>query len=346
MVQANSPEVVNNIGALFIGMVLGCALWGVSCVQTWFYYDNYRNDHAALKYLVFFVWLFDTIHQILVVHVLYMYTIAHFGDFDNLNNILWSLYIEVLFCAFTGFLVQSFFAHRIWQFKKNYFLMVLILVLILGELVTSVAYVAQGFAQGLDTSDKLRHLKGLSMTVNVLAAAGDVVISAAICTMLSSSKTGFTWSNHVINRLMLFSINTGLLTSICACLSLVLILVLPNTLWYFTFYFIIGRFYANSLLATLNARRRIQKSGQPKASAGESHSLTNRAGNRRVTDIMSAHQDRGGPNTEIQVQIETIIDYNNATNTGITKEEVDHDLSDDPERQSSTPSLKSKLSGF
>ncbi|KAK7468478.1 hypothetical protein VKT23_002987 [Stygiomarasmius scandens] len=58
---------------------------------------------------------------------------------------------------------------------------------------------------------------------------------------------------------MLFSINTGMVTSLCACCSLLFILVLDERrLVYICFYFIIGRLYSNSLLATLNARQRIR----------------------------------------------------------------------------------------
>ncbi len=89
----------------------------------------------------------------------------------------------------------------------------------------------------LKTFDELVQIKGVSMSINGLAAAGDVAISIAICTMLESSKSGFGWSNHVINRLvrltsslhrraligiqMIFAINSGLLTSLCAIMSLI-----------------------------------------------------------------------------------------------------------------------------
>ncbi|KAK1235250.1 hypothetical protein PQX77_001531 [Marasmius sp. AFHP31] len=52
------------------------------------------------------------------------------------------------------------------------------------------------------------------------------------------ARTGFSWSDHIINRLILFSMNTGLLTSIVACTSLVTILALPDTLVYAAFYYV------------------------------------------------------------------------------------------------------------
>ncbi|KAK0437932.1 uncharacterized protein EV420DRAFT_155447 [Desarmillaria tabescens] len=311
MAVPTSP-IDSTFGALFIGMVLAAVLWGVSCVQTWYYFDNYRHDSIFLKGVVFLTWLSDTIHQVLITHVLYYYTISHFGDTDALENIVWTLYVEVVFNAITGFLVQSFFAYRIWTFRKNFAVLSVIVLLILGEVGTSVAYVGGG--AHLPTFTGLKKLKPLSMSINVLAAAGDVLISVAICFFLNNAKSGFAWSNNVINRLMLFAINTGLLTSICACASLLFILALPNTLVYFAFYFMIGRFYVNSLLATLNSRKSMRT---PASTEAESHSLQDRARSTfsaRLRGIMST-QDNNKPHTtpRIEVQISTIKadDYGN-----------------------------------
>ncbi|KAG6879188.1 hypothetical protein C0992_004491, partial [Termitomyces sp. T32_za158] len=64
-------------------------------------------------------------------------------------------------------------------------------------------------------------------------------------------------SDTIINRLMLFIVNTGLLTSLFAMATLISLVISPLTLIYATFYFCIGRLYTNSFLATLNARKAI-----------------------------------------------------------------------------------------
>jgi hypothetical protein len=93
----------------------------------------------------------------------------------------------------------------------------------------------------MDTFAELSNLKHLSMVVNVLAAAGDVLIALILCVMLHVSRTGYKKyrsvillcvfptlmcciacrSDTIINRLIAFSVNTGLLTSVCAVMSLV-----------------------------------------------------------------------------------------------------------------------------
>ncbi|KAK7023451.1 hypothetical protein VNI00_016757 [Paramarasmius palmivorus] len=55
-----------------------------------------------------------------------------------------------------------------------------------------------------------------------------------------------------------FGCSTGLLTTVCAILSLITITVLPNTFIYITFYSTLARFYSTSFLATLNARAELR----------------------------------------------------------------------------------------
>ncbi|ESK93753.1 hypothetical protein Moror_1451 [Moniliophthora roreri MCA 2997] len=110
----------------------------------------------------------------------------------------------------------------------------------------------------LVTWEDLTQLRGLSMTVNVLGAVSDVFIATGLFFFLHRSRTGFKKSDTMISKLIMFSVSTGLLTSICAIASLLSILVWGDTLIYVAFYFSLGRLYSNSLLATLNARQSIR----------------------------------------------------------------------------------------
>ncbi|KAL0578167.1 hypothetical protein V5O48_003833 [Marasmius crinis-equi] len=230
----------------------------------------------------------------------YIYAIKNFGDTDFAVSVDWSLYVEILFNAFTAFIVQSFFTWRIWTLRKNIPITAGIFLLVLSALGTSIAFVAQGMSQQLDTFEKFKELQALSMSVNVTAAVTDIAICVAMCTLLNASKTGFSWSNSIINRLMLFSINTGILTAACAVASLIFILAVPNALVYFCLYLTIGRLYTNSLLATLNARNYIRNGSR----SGTSENSRNMQMNDR-TRQHRAQTDGGG----ITVQIETIKDY-------------------------------------
>ncbi|KAJ8080302.1 hypothetical protein PM082_017135 [Marasmius tenuissimus] len=288
-------------GWLYIGMTVAMALWGVGAVQTWWYYDNYPNDPRILKGTVALTFICDTIHQILITYAIYIYVIKHFGDTEFASSVDWSLYVEILFNAFTAFFVQSFFTWRIWTLWKNVPLTAGIVLLVLSALGTSIAFVAQGMSQNLNTFDKFKELQALSMVLT--AAVTDIAICIAMCVLLNASKTGFSWSNHIINRLMLFAINSGILTAACATASLIFILALPNTLVYFCFYLTIGRLYTNSILATLNARAFIRNGGRSTESEGNSRNMPMQDRNPRQ------HRAQNSGGAGITVQIETTRDY-------------------------------------
>lgn len=64
-------------------------------------------------------------------------------------------------------------------------------------------------------------IANVSRSINVLGVASDVAIAVTLIFLLQRSRTGFKRSETIINRLILFTINTGLLTSMCAIMSLI-----------------------------------------------------------------------------------------------------------------------------
>ncbi|KJA16677.1 hypothetical protein HYPSUDRAFT_206864 [Hypholoma sublateritium FD-334 SS-4] len=263
----------NTLGAAFIGVIVAAALYGVSVVQAWYYFGH-QNDKWTTKLLVASVMLFDTVHQCLITHTVYTYTVTNWGNPASLNVIVRSLLVEVIFNGFTALLVQSFLAMRVWKLSnRKKFLTSLVGLLVLGEFGCVVAFTSMSLR--LTTYVELQKLKYLSILVNALAAAGDVLIAATLCITLHFSRTGFSRSNTMINKLVraslprpdrapcaiLFSVNTGVLTSLCAVASLISIVCAGNTFLYISFFFCIGRLYTNSLLATLNARKMIRNAG-------------------------------------------------------------------------------------
>ncbi|KAJ7065239.1 hypothetical protein C8F01DRAFT_736225 [Mycena amicta] len=262
----------NTLGAAFIGVIIAAGLYGVSCVQAWWYYTH-QNDRWPLKLLVAAVMVLDTIHQGLISHTLYTYLVSNYDNPVELSQIVWSLLVEVLFNGLTALLVQSFLAVRIWRLSNgNAWLTGAALILILGEFGCVLAFV--GLSLRLHTFVELTELKLLSVTVNALAAAGDVLIAATLCKLLHSSRTGFHRSDTMIRKLMVWAVNTGLVTSLCAIASLVSITVAGNTFIYILFFFCMGRLYCNSLLATLNARKMIRGAADGVHTTSENLSLS------------------------------------------------------------------------
>jgi len=131
--------------------------------------------------------------------------------------------------------------------------------LVLAEFAVSIAYFVKGWP--VKTFLEIDQLTSISRAVNVLALVTDTFIAGVLVFFLQTSKTGFRRSDSIVNRLIIFALNTGLFTSLDAMLSLIFITALPATFVYMAFYATLARLYTNSLLATLNARNNIKRAG-------------------------------------------------------------------------------------
>ncbi|KAI3608458.1 hypothetical protein WG66_000999 [Moniliophthora roreri] len=97
-------------------------------------------------------------------------------------------------------------------------------------------------------------------------AITDVAISVAMVGYLYSSKTGFRRSNDMINRLIVFTFNTGIPVSLSALLAFISINVWRGTFIYMFFFLML---YTNSLLVTLNTREHIRDASNSLTTSNE-----------------------------------------------------------------------------
>jgi len=84
-----------------------------------------------------------------------------------------------------------------------------------------------------------------------------------LCYFLRQSRTGFQRTDNLITTLMLYAINTGLLTSICATIAVIAFATMPVNFVWLAFFWCLGKFYVNSLLATLNSREALRVKVMP-----------------------------------------------------------------------------------
>ncbi|KAF8798640.1 hypothetical protein BYT27DRAFT_7246560 [Phlegmacium glaucopus] len=246
-----STDLDNTYGAVFIGVVVAAALYGVSCVQTLYYFTK-QNDPWYIKLTVTLLMVLDTINQVAVTHLVYTFSIAYWGNTEQPVHI-WSLEIAVILTGVTALIVQSFLTMRIWRFSgQNKYLTGISMILVVVSFGSFVLYIVK--AAHVKDLASLAQIKHESMAINILGAATDLLIAALLCILLHFSRTGSHKSDSIINRLILFSVNTGFITSIFSLASMVSILVAGDTFIYIAFLVCLGRLYTNSLLSTLNLR--------------------------------------------------------------------------------------------
>ncbi|KAF8179552.1 hypothetical protein K438DRAFT_2021603 [Mycena galopus ATCC 62051] len=247
----------NTMGSMLLGVILSAVLYGISLLQSLFYFTRYQRDTWQLKALVASTVFLDTMHLCFVIHTVYYYLILNYHSHEALQGMVWSVSLEALPTGITAGLVQSFYAYRVWRMSNhNIFLTGIILLLVLACAGCGTVWVV--LALQARTYVHLLKISPLTITINALSTSADIIITSTLCFMLHRTRPVYLGTETMINRLILFTINTGLLTSFCAVASLISLIVSPKTLIYASFYFCIGRLYSNALLASLNARNIIR----------------------------------------------------------------------------------------
>jgi len=110
----------------------------------------------------------------------------------------------------------------------------------------------------MKTYARLAEVAHFSIAANAIAVVGDILITASLSILFHRSRTGLGRCDTMINKLILYVVNTGLLPSVFSFASLVFLVVAKHTMIFIGFFFYVGRLYTNCLLATLNARPKVQ----------------------------------------------------------------------------------------
>jgi len=251
-------DILRTFGALLVGGMAAAVFSGIVTAQTFSYFKNYPQDVKGIKVLVGVVWFLDFCHTIFVSIFLWDHFVAHFGLVKRIDYIPWSFSMTIVCTASLTTLVHMFFIHRIFKMsKKNYFLAVPLTIIALSRL---------GFAgfttvQLIKMRSLTRFVKLYTWSVNAglsLSALMDVLIAGLMCYLLFINHKKNSSLNHVLDKLMLYTFENGSLTSAAALTCLVCWLTNNKNLIFMGLYLIISKFYANSLLASLNTRHHLQ----------------------------------------------------------------------------------------
>jgi len=149
---------------------------------------------------------------------------------------------------------------------------------------------------------------GLSVSSGV-----DVLITGLLVYLFRKNRTGTGRFNHVLDRLMLYGLETGSLTCLGTIITMLLWVITPKRLIFLGLHVVITKLYANSLLVTLNTRNHIQV-GRSNASSDQhkEHNpvifLEHRAPKSHGT-LPDGLSDKMAPELQINVQTQTNVRY-------------------------------------
>ncbi|KAH9848025.1 hypothetical protein C2E23DRAFT_889474 [Lenzites betulinus] len=221
------------------------------------YYRVYPDDGRWLKGLVVFIVFLETATSILSMHVCYYYLTTNFFNPLALQKGIWTLDLFPVASGVVMIASQSFFARRVWlvggRFSKP--LVIFAGILCVAEMGFFIA--ASTEAEIIPTFAGFRSRTWLVSTGSTMAVSADVLLTIMLIILLHRSRTGIKRTDTMIDTLIIYSVNTGLLTGIFNMLSLIFAFTRPADLIYIGFAIPATKMYATTLLAALNSRQHV-----------------------------------------------------------------------------------------
>ncbi|KAI0694309.1 hypothetical protein C8T65DRAFT_666988 [Cerioporus squamosus] len=255
------PSLDNTFGAVLVGTILGAVLYGLTSHQTYRYYRLYPTDPLILKLMVAGIWLLDTFHTVLSMHVCYFYLVSNYFNPERLLSGVWSMRLTIITTGVVIAITHIFFARRIFLIgNRNIYLMIVMAILLVTETCFCLAatietFIAVTFAA---YTDRFKWIIPCSLGTAVVI---DTVTTSTLTYYLHGCRTGFRKTDSLIDTLIVYTINTGLLNGILNFAAMLAATLSPKTLIYYGIDIASSKMYANSLLAVLNARRSLLDRG-------------------------------------------------------------------------------------
>ncbi|KAH8826021.1 hypothetical protein DL96DRAFT_1682033 [Flagelloscypha sp. PMI_526] len=253
------PKFDGTIGAMEIGILLNVLLCGTLTIQSYTYYTRFSQDHPFLRWLVLTVRIIEIAHTGTLCHTLYTVTVSFFGNPTTLIHPPHSLLVTVTFGGISTAIVQGFLALRVWRLVNLLWLAIICWIFTAIRLMGCLTLTITGWHMTSLPEYKSK-FDWILVTLLVVSMTNDLVVTGGLCfTLYRSRKKAQKKMTRVIDKLIGWTLESGLLTSICGMLVVITFFASPNTFAWIGIYVISPKFFSNSLLAILNGRSNLRQ---------------------------------------------------------------------------------------
>ncbi|KAI9064057.1 hypothetical protein FKP32DRAFT_592322 [Trametes sanguinea] len=211
---SESPALDNTYGALLLGTFVGLVLYGLVIHQCSCYYHKFPTDRRYLKLFVGIILAFETLHSALAVHWCYTSLVSNYSHPEALLLTTWSMNLFPVLTGLAIIVSQCFYAYRVLLIGPKY--RVLVSVAILLSLVTlgcATANTVLSFSSITVIKD-IQRVKWIDSFGFIMAIISDTLTTGVLVFNLKQRRTGIRQTDHLIDRLVLYCLNTGLLIGI------------------------------------------------------------------------------------------------------------------------------------
>ncbi|PBK66273.1 hypothetical protein ARMSODRAFT_1021479 [Armillaria solidipes] len=244
-------------GPFIVGCLLNWGLFGTLSVQLYLYYLAFPNDRRSLKYLVYGIYVIESVQTMLVAHDTFATFGYGFGDIDALTrmNYLW-LTVPIMSAVVAG-IGQGFYAYRIFVLSKSRIIPIFIICVSLTSFVPAMILGIYAFQAGDLTKMNNRKTQITAGIWCGAAALCDILIAICMTYCLTRSTTNFRRTRMLVTKIIRLTIETGSVTAVVALLSFLLYIVFPHQTFYITPGLLLPKLYANTVYMVLNSRIRV-----------------------------------------------------------------------------------------
>ncbi|TEB33653.1 hypothetical protein FA13DRAFT_1812761 [Coprinellus micaceus] len=247
-------------GPTLIGVLISWLLYGVFLAQAAHYSQNGASfDRSWIRGLVLVVGLVQGLHVCFIAKIGWHTLVL---GFLNPLNLVIPASIAPATPVLNGFVtlcVQCYFAWKLYCLsQRNKFMLVYSTLIGLLSL-TQAAFSALITQMGASITFDNAGLQKLRMPITVhltISAIGDVLITVGMAAVLRHYRqnTVFIKTKSLLNKLIINTVENGLVTSVWAIGNLVVYIVRKDDLINLAFQYIIGNLYAIVFITTLNRR--------------------------------------------------------------------------------------------
>ncbi|KAF9564066.1 hypothetical protein CPC08DRAFT_748638 [Agrocybe pediades] len=252
------PQIPPNIdaiaGPLLIGHLLNWCLFGALTVQVCMYYLSFPHDRPFSKYFVMTVYLWEAAQTFMLTDSAFDAFARGYGNLNHLDKIGTIWFTVPIMSGVVAFAGQSFYAYRIHILSQSKIIAALILLLATVQLAGSIAC-------GTQSKKAKRHSQFLGRDAYITtgiwtggSAVCDLIIAICMTFSLSRRSTGMRRTSVLLKRIILLTIETGTVTAVIAILTFILSILPNRPNYYLAPVGILGKLYANSIMAVFNGR--------------------------------------------------------------------------------------------
>ncbi|KAJ6556526.1 hypothetical protein DFH09DRAFT_1164697 [Mycena vulgaris] len=260
--KATFPGLDSTLGPVEIGVILGTFLLGIETLQTFNYYRQFPDDSVLLKTTVAVLWLLALGHTVCALHVIYSMTVTFYGDTptEHILNPPRSLGGIIVSAAITNCVVQIFFGNRIRVLSGDSRMAFLCFFLSFLRFLFETGLVVAFWVTGSGFPALQSSLRWEMTTASAIGPVIDGVIATWMCYCLwhlRGSESNFERMRQVLDTLILWTVETTIITSLAGIIQLILFLA-RSDLSFIVFFLIQPKLFSNSMLAVLNGRVRFR----------------------------------------------------------------------------------------